>query len=278
MHILIAIQDLSNEENVQQIEKLLQFAAQFTHGTDEHPTIQVNIESGVDCLPPHVDTMLAEACIRASIIAFRPQIRFGDPVKNILLEANSGNYDLLIVRDRPNHRLVRFFRAKSAVRIAKCAHCPVIVVKGNIGPIQHILMCDSGSPDSPMLGYFITRVVDMLPGKQDTTILHVMSQISAGPGVQGEQLRADAEELIEIHTPEGEILERDIHSLEKSGLHTFPKVRHGLVVDEILAESRSGNYDLITIGEHHNQWQHFLLDDLSRQIIEQADRPVLIVK
>ena len=129
-----------------------------------------------------------------------------------------------------------------------------------------------------MLGLFITRVVDILPGEQDVTILHVMSQISAGPGVRGEQLRANADELIVTQTPEGELLERDLSSLEKSGSHPLPKVRHGLVVEEILAEARSGDYDLIIIGAHRQKWQQFLLDDLSRQIIEQADRPVLIVK
>jgi nucleotide-binding universal stress UspA family protein len=77
---------------------------------------------------------------------------------------------------------------------------------------------------------------------------------------------------------EGDLLERDIHSLEKSGLHSVPKVRHGLVVDEILAEARSGDYDLIVIGAQRQKWQRFLLADLSHQIIEQVDRPVLVVK
>ena len=278
MNILIAIQDLTNVENVQQIENVLQFAAQFTYGVDEPPTILVNIESGGDCIPPHVDKILAEACIRAPLPAFHPKIRTGDTIKNILHDAEFGNYDLVFVHDQPNHRLDRFFRATRAVRIAKRALCPVIVVKGKVGPIQQILMCDSGSPESPMLGLFITRVVDILPGEQDVTILHVMSQISAGPGVRGEQLRANADELIVTQTPEGELLERDLSSLEKSGSHPLPKVRHGLVVEEILAEARSGDYDLIIIGAHRQKWQQFLLDDLSRQIIEQADRPVLIVK
>ncbi len=278
MRILIAFQDLSTIEDALQIENALRFAAQFTCRTDEPPTVLVNIESGVGRIPPYVDTILAEVCLRTPIPAFRPEIRVGNLGKNIRHEIEVGNYDLVIVRECPNNRLGRFFRITRATLIAERAPCPVIVIKGKIGPIQRILMCDSGSPESPLLGKFTAQLVDLLPGEQDITILHVMSQISAGPGVQGEQLRANADELIETQSPEGEFLERDLGSLDQPGLHPVPKVRHGLVVDEIMAEANSGNYDLIIIGVFRQKWQRLLLTDLSRQIIDKTDRPVLIVK
>jgi nucleotide-binding universal stress UspA family protein len=50
-------------------------------------------------------------------------------------------------------------------------------------------------------------------------------------------------------------------------------------VDEILAEARSGDYDLVVIGAHRGAgWERLLLDDLAHQIIEQMDRPVLVVR
>jgi nucleotide-binding universal stress UspA family protein len=106
-----------------------------------------------------------------------------------------------------------------------------------------------------------------------------MSQITAGPGASGEQLQADAEELIQNHAPEGQLLERDIQILEQLNLHPRPKVRHGLVVDEILTEARDGDYDLVVIGAHRGEgWRRILLDDLAHQIIGQLDRPVLVVR
>ena len=60
--------------------------------------------------------------------------------------------------------------------------------------------------------------------------------------------------------------------------HVQPRIRHGPVVNEILAEAREGGYDLIIIGAHQTRgWQRFLLDNLAHQIVVQADRPVLIV-
>jgi nucleotide-binding universal stress UspA family protein len=129
------------------------------------------------------------------------------------------------------------------------------------------------------LSRFTAQLADLLEGEAEITVLHVMSQMSAGPGVIGKQLRADVEELIEEHAPEGGLLERDIRVLERPGIHPRPKVRHGLVVDEILQDAQSGNYDLVVIGAYHGKgWRRLLLDDLAHKIIVRLDRPVLVVR
>jgi nucleotide-binding universal stress UspA family protein len=106
-----------------------------------------------------------------------------------------------------------------------------------------------------------------------------MSQMTAQPGIQGRQLRADAEELIAENSPEGKLLQQDIRSLSRSGIQPRPRVRHGLVVDEILAEARAGDYDLVIIGARHaNGPQYILLDDLAQRIVSRLDRAVLVVR
>jgi nucleotide-binding universal stress UspA family protein len=58
-----------------------------------------------------------------------------------------------------------------------------------------------------------------------------------------------------------------------------PVVRHGLVVDEILAEASEGDHDLIVIGAHQAEGlMRFLLDDVAHQIIGHADRPILVAR
>ena len=55
--------------------------------------------------------------------------------------------------------------------------------------------------------------------------------------------------------------------------------RHGLVVDEILAEAEKGDYDLVVIGAHPRQgWQGYLLDNLAHKILTKINLPVLVVK
>jgi nucleotide-binding universal stress UspA family protein len=119
----------------------------------------------------------------------------------------------------------------------------------------------------------------MLDGEEEITVLHVMSQIIAAPGVPDHQLYADVQELIAEDAPEGRLLAQDLRQLDRQGIHPIAKVRHGLVVDEILAEARAGDYDLVVIGAHRGEgWQRFLLDDLAHKILAQMDRPVLIVR
>ena len=55
------------------------------------------------------------------------------------------------------------------------------------------------------------------------------------------------------------------------------RVRHGLVLEEVLEEVQSEDYDLVVIGAYRGQgWQRILLDDPARRIVVELDRPVLV--
>jgi nucleotide-binding universal stress UspA family protein len=231
---------------------------------------------------PQADAILARAdqVLKAVISNVQTKVRIGHPAEEIIREAEDGGYNLVIVGEKQHHGLVtRFLLGSTAERVVEHAPCPVIIAKGTIGPIRRILLCDSGIEQPSLLSRFTAQFGDLLKGGEEVIVLHVMSQMSAGPGVSGKQLRAEAEELIKTHAPEGQLLERDIQLLERLNVQPQPKVRHGLVVDEILAEARGGHYDLVVIGAHQGQgWRNILLDDLAHQIIAQMDRPVLVVR
>jgi nucleotide-binding universal stress UspA family protein len=227
----------------------------------------------------------------------RTKVRVGHPATEIVREAEEGQYDLVIVGERPGRNMMaRFLTGSTAIRVVEHAPCPVIVAKGKMGPIQRILLCDSGSDDPTVglrsnkhgtgravlpsvLSRFTQLPLDLLNGTGEIVVLHVMSQISAGPGVQGKQLRSDSDDLINQRAPEGELLERDIEALKRMGLRARAKVCHGLVVEEILDEALRGDYDLVVIGSYRGEgWQRILLDDLAHRIVVELDRPVLVVR
>jgi len=55
--------------------------------------------------------------------------------------------------------------------------------------------------------------------------------------------------------------------------------RHGLVLDEIIAEVQEGRYDLLVTGAHVTPGLNArLVDDLSADILLAANCPVLIVR
>ena len=207
------------------------------------------------------------------------EVRTGNPAKEILEEIKRGQHDLVILGSRRVSEQIKRLFGSTLDQVIEKSPCPILISKEDAGDLMRILICDSGAGSPPLMERFISQLRELVKKETQVTVLHVMSQMSAGPGVKGWQLRAEAEELIDAHTPEGELLEHDIDELESFDIHPDVIVRHGWVVDEIIDEAKQGDYGLIVIGAHRNEgWQRYLLDDLAHQIIVEADRPVLVVK
>jgi nucleotide-binding universal stress UspA family protein len=263
-------------------EAALHFGAQLLHAgrLKKTPTILTVIRREADRTRAEKILAHSRQIVEPGLAEIQTKIRLGQAAEEIVSEAEEGQYDLVIVGERQQHDFAtRFLLGSTAVRVVEHAPCPVIVAKGKMGPLRRILLCDSGAQDSPLLRCFTEQLGDLIKNEDEMTILHVMSQISAAPGVSGRQLRANAEELIKEHAPEGQLLERDIDLLRRLNVQPRPKVRHGLVVDEILQEAQEGDYQLVVIGTYCGSgWRRILLDDLAHQIIVKADRPVLVVR
>jgi nucleotide-binding universal stress UspA family protein len=271
MHVLIALHDPSD------VELTLKFAAHLKRAVDE-TSVVLAVNEPKKAYSQAMNS-LAEAAETLGLPLIKTQLRIGYAGKEILSEAREGGYELVILGESdPTLTTPLISRESTATWVVERAACPVIVVKGLVRQVKRILLCDSGA-ENPLLSRMTLQLADLLEGEEEVTVLHVMSQISAWPGVQGKQLRAEADELIQAHTPEGQLLEQDVKALEQQGIRVQAKVRHGLVVDEILAEAQSGDYDLVVIGAHRDEgWQRFFLDDLAHKILVKMDRPVLVVR
>jgi len=57
-------------------------------------------------------------------------------------------------------------------------------------------------------------------------------------------------------------------------------VRHGIVVDQVFAEVRKSNYDLIVTGSSQAQGmlRHYIMGDLTLRILNHANCPVLVAR
>ena len=273
MRILIATGGATHSD------KAVQLGAQIAGDADIAPTLLMVIKHEAEY--SRAEAILARAVFHTALdkTDVRIRIRVGNPAKEIISEAGEGHYDLVIVGSRPTHKLLTRLLGTTIEWVVSHATCPVLIAKGNLRPLRRILLCVSGASTPSQQTLFTARLVSQLDELYAITVLHVMSQISAGPTASDEwQLYAGAAQLIQENEPEGKLLQQDIRLLEKSRVRVQPCIRHGSVVDEILAEAQDGSYDLIVIGAHQSRgWHRFLLDDLAHQIVVQADRPVLVV-
>lgn len=209
-------------------------------------------------------------------------IRHGHPADQILTEAQSCTYDLVVIGERghqPNLPLMKL--GSTAGKLARRIQAPLIVARKVPGKIGKVLFCTGGEQPSEetvrLGGGMLTGLV------AEISLLHVMSQVFLKPDSPPDDLLDTAETAIARRTREGRLLQKAKKQLSDSGITSpiTPRLRHGLVVEEILAEVREGKYDLLVLGAHHkpgqNRWLGLLLDDVADQLLNQAPCSVLIV-
>jgi len=232
---------------------------------------------------PEADQVLAHAATLMNPVfgQVRYQTRIGQPWEEIVAEGETGKYDLLMMGQRQSRPLLTRIRGLVTQKVVAHTSLPVLIAKREARPLRRVLICDSGVQSPSLLQRLRDRLPDLLAAVTDVTVLHVMSQVPLSDKAYLPDLAATADDLMARQTREGVHLQSALDKLREiapDSPHAV-KVRHGFVVDEILAELREGHYDLLVVGAHiaHglNRW---LLDDVTAHLLEEAATPVLVVR
>jgi nucleotide-binding universal stress UspA family protein len=208
---------------------------------------------------------------------YETKIRRGHAAEQILDEAEIWQADLIVIGQLGRRGLTRFIMGGTATRVMQYARCAVLLVKGQRPALRKILVCTAGGEP----GLRDVEVAGQLAAQTQATVtvLHVMSQVALTEKAYLPELEAPAADLIARHTREGVHLEAALNTLKSMGVSCAAKVRHGLVVDEIAAETTDGNYDLLIIGAHVARGlSRWLLDDVTAHVLEETPVPVLVVR
>jgi nucleotide-binding universal stress UspA family protein len=111
------------------------------------------------------------------------------------------------------------------------------------------------------------------------TLLHVMAE---PPAIYADlvRLEEDVDQLLSSGSELGRNLVRQKKDLEALGVRTEVHVRHGIVIDQVFAEARAGNHDLIVTGSSpaRGPLRHYIMGDLTRSILNRAECPVLVAR
>ena len=207
-------------------------------------------------------------------------LRVGRASEQIIHLAYEENFDLIVLGEGSKESLLRLQIAPTNEKVVANAPCPVLIVKGASRTPENFLILHSGQEGLGTIQRFLQNTGKLIDKKSKVTLLHVMSQIGASYRIQDWELRAEAADLIKANTLEGSWLKEGIEALEHARkVKVIPKIRHGLVIDEILREVEQGDYDMIILGSHRKGgWTEFLVDNIAKQVISRVNRPVLIVQ
>ncbi len=206
-------------------------------------------------------------------------LRVGHASEQIIHLAYEAEFDLIVLGEGSKESLLRRQIAPTNEKVVANAPCPVLIIKMAAKRAESFLVLHSGQEGLGTIERFLQYTGKLLRKNSRVTLLHVMSQMGASYRVEDWELRAEAKDLIKAKTLEGLWLNEGMEALEQGRkVKVIPKIRHGLVIDEILKEVEQGDYDMVVLGSHRKGgWTEFLVDNIAKQIISRVNQPVLIV-
>lgn len=204
-------------------------------------------------------------------------LRTGEPIREILHQTTSTEYDLTIIGARRKGTTGLYWRSEKSYEVIKAIPSPVLLATGACETLKSFVVCTGGKN-------FIDAAV-RLTGKvaaavgASVTLLHVMAE---PPAIYADlvQLEEDVEHLLGSGSELGRNLLAQKQSLERLGVATEVRVRHGLVLSQVFAEVVERKHDLIVTGSSPTRGPlgHYIMGDLTRSIVNRANVPVLVAR
>lgn len=208
-------------------------------------------------------------------------IKSGEPADELVHETQRGAYDLVIVARDPRRRPARLVFRSTTKQLARNVPAHLLLTRRVPERVRRILLCTGAEKPSEQT----VRLAGLLTAGSGAQIhlLHVMSQVALRGDSPSQNLEETAAEAMEQHTHEGDHLKDSIQLLRQQGVQAeiIPILRHGLVVDQVLAELNEGDYDLLVLGSHKqptmNRWMDFMLEDVTDELLHKAPISTLVI-
>jgi nucleotide-binding universal stress UspA family protein len=204
-------------------------------------------------------------------------VRAGRPLVEIVQQTQGTPYDLVVIASgrKATHGL--FWMSRRTYRIIKAVEPPVLVAVGERVALQRILVCSGGWKSASGAVDLVGEIAKRAGAA--VTLFHVMAE---PPAMYADLLRMEEDpDFLERSDSElSKDLKREKELLEEAGANCRLRVAHGLVVPAILKEVRQEDYDLIVIGSYPSPagLQNYMLGNITREIVNRIDRPVLVVR
>ena len=204
-------------------------------------------------------------------------LRTGEPIREILHQTTEIKYDLTIIGARRKGTTGLYWRAEKTYEVIKAIPSPVMLATGACETLKSFLVCTGGKK-------YIDAAVE-LTGKvaaavgASVTLLHVMAE---PPAIYADlvRLEEDVDALLASGSELGRNLRAQKESIERLGVPTQVRVRHGMVLAQIFSEVGKQKHDLIVTGSSPTRGPlgHYIMGDLTRSIVNRANVPVLVAR
>lgn len=219
----------------------------------------------------------AQQLLKQGGVAAELITKAGEPTEEILKRTQETRYDLVVIGAVRKGTRGPFLMSAKAYRIIKAVEPSVLVVIGERATLRRILICSGGEK-------YIDKAVEFsgeLARAMDAsiTLFHVMAQPPAGYA-ELMKMEEDVNLLLHSSSELGRNLSREKEVLERMGIASEVRLRHGLVISEVFKEIRRGDYDLVVTGSSPSggSLRTYIMGNITREIVNRAECPVLVVR
>jgi nucleotide-binding universal stress UspA family protein len=215
--------------------------------------------------------------LRTAGVSLQMLVRAGDPIREVVDLSAANKFDVTVIGARGQGPSGLHLRSNKTYEFVKGVHSPVLVALGESEELRRFLVCTGGKKyiDEAVR---LTGEIAACAGAS-ITLLHVMAEPPA-IYVDLVEMEEDVDRLIASGSELGENLRAQKQTLEKLGVPVELRIRHGIVLEQIFKELREGNHHLIVTGSSQSTgpFQHYIMGDLTRGILNRADCPVLVAR
>jgi nucleotide-binding universal stress UspA family protein len=209
-------------------------------------------------------------------VEYNLEIRNGRAEQVIPEKANQGDF-LTVVSPLGRSRIRQWLTGRSFRVLMEEIKGPILYVPAVRLPLRKLLISAGG------LGYEVDAENLALQlgalSRADVTLLHVVPPTDLDYPTTRD-VREHMKDLQDTDTILGRSLRKGLEIAEEAGLNAKLITRQGHVVEEILAEVRRGNYDMVCMGSRYSAHalRQLYTPNVTAEVAEAANCPVLTVR
>lgn len=209
-------------------------------------------------------------------VEYSLEIQNGNAEDVISEKANNGDY-LTIVGPLGRPQFRRWLSGRSIRHLIETIKGPILYVPEAQLPLKKILISIGGigyEVAAENLAFDIAKATGAA-----VTIMHVIPPTNLDyPSTRG--VREHREDLAQTNTLPGRGLRTALEIAQQEGLKANATARQGHIVEEILAEVREGNYDMVCMGSPYSAsgLRQYYSPNVTAEIAEAVHCPVLTAR
>lgn len=209
-------------------------------------------------------------------LEYRLEVQNGEAEHVIPEKANQGDF-ITVVGPLGRPQIKHWLTGRSIRTLMERIVNPILYVPDTRLPIKKMLISVGG------LGYeSVTENIGFqvaVAGGAEVTILHVVPPASLDyPSTR--EVRDHLNDLVDTDTLPGRSLRRALEMAKMAGLRARAVAREGHIVEQILAEIKDGEYDIVCMGSSYSahSLRQLYTPNVTAEVAEVAHCPVLTAR